>query len=112
MWVGLDARLASRGLGIGTFVLELARRLAADVDVVWFGSQAIARPGMASVVDLASYPFPFLDSPLGKARVARENVDVFHFPGNSGWTSPGPVPVVLTVQDLIFMDTPVRGRNL
>jgi glycosyltransferase involved in cell wall biosynthesis len=112
MRIGLDARLASRGLGIGTFVVELARRLVDDVELVWFGAPELAPPGTADVVDLSSHPFPYLDSPLGRARAAKAKVDVFHFPGNSGWTRPGPMPVVLTIQDLIFMDTPVRGRHL
>jgi len=94
--VGLDVRHAPRGLGIGVFVTELRRRLAAveDVEVIPFGEAG---------------PYPLLDSPLGRRAARRRGVDVFHFTGNTGWASRGPVPFVLTVHDLVFLDTAVRG---
>jgi glycosyltransferase involved in cell wall biosynthesis len=99
MKVGLDARHAARGLGIGVFVTELTRRLAmlADVEVLWFGEGS---------------PYPLLDSALGHRAARRLGVDVFHFTGNTGWVRPRSIPFVLTVHDLVFLDSEVRGRNV
>jgi glycosyltransferase involved in cell wall biosynthesis len=36
---------------------------------------------------------------------------VIHFTGNTGWGRPGPVPSVLTIQDLIFMAGAGGGRS-
>jgi glycosyltransferase involved in cell wall biosynthesis len=96
MKVGLDARHAARGLGIGVFVTELARRLSMleGVEVLWFGRS----------------PYPLLDSALGYRVARRLGVDVFHFTGNTGWTRSRPIPFVLTLHDLVFLDTGLRGQ--
>jgi glycosyltransferase involved in cell wall biosynthesis len=98
--VGFDARHAARGLGIGVFVTELARRLAmrGDLDVVWIGASGTA-------------PYPVLDSAIGYQAARARDVDVFHFTGNTGWIRRRPVPFVLTLHDLVFVDTGVRGRT-
>jgi glycosyltransferase involved in cell wall biosynthesis len=99
MKVGLDARHAARGLGIGVFVTELASRLSAlgDVEVLLFGERS---------------PYPVLDSALGHRAARRLGVDVFHFTGNTGWARPRSIPFVLTLHDLVFLDTGVRGWPL
>src|SRR4029078_1094598 len=55
-------------------------------------------------------PYPLLDSRLGHREARHARVDVMHFTGNSGWGRPRSVPFVLTVQDLVFMDSAWRGR--
>jgi glycosyltransferase involved in cell wall biosynthesis len=35
-----------------------------------------------------------------------------HFTANTGWSRSGSPPFVLTVHDMLFMDTPVTGRSL
>jgi glycosyltransferase involved in cell wall biosynthesis len=97
MKVGIDARHAARGLGIGVFVTELARHLSmlGDVEVLLFGERS---------------PYPVLDSALGHRAARRLGVDVFHFTGNTGWVRPRSIPFVLTLHDLVFLDTRVRGR--
>jgi glycosyltransferase involved in cell wall biosynthesis len=96
--VGLDARHAARGLGIGVFVTELARHLEmlADIEVVRFGEGA---------------PYPLLDSPLGHRAARRSGVDVLHFTGNTGWVRRRSIPFVLTLHDLVFLDSGIRGRR-
>jgi glycosyltransferase involved in cell wall biosynthesis len=105
--IGLDARLVARGLGIATYVRELAHELVARDDVsriVWFGAPDEAPDGPKVVAcGLAGRPFPYLDSALGRRLVARHDVDVMHFAANTGWTTRGAVPMVLTVHDLIFL---------
>lgn len=95
--VGLDARHAARGLGIGVFAGQLARELEAlpGIEVVRLGERS---------------PYPLLDSRLGYREARRARVDVMHFTGNSGWLRPRSIPFVLTVQDLVFMDSAWRGR--
>ena len=95
--VGLDARHAARGLGIGVFVNQLARELEAlpDIEVVRLGEGA---------------PYPLLDSGLGHREARRRSVDVAHFTGNTGWVRPRSIPFVLTVHDLVFLDSAPRGR--
>src|SRR6266480_2947784 len=99
MRAGLDARHAARGLGIGVFVTELAKRLLLleGVEVVWFGGRA---------------PYPLLDSALGHLAARSHRVDVFHFTGNTGWTRPRSIPFVLTLHDLVFLDTEVREHSV
>ncbi len=96
--VGIDARHVARGLGIGVFVTELARHLVlrGDVEVVW-----VAPPS----------PYPLLDSALGYRAARRLGVDVFHFTGNTGWVRRRPIPFVLTLHDLVFLDTGLRDRS-
>lgn len=110
----MDARLAGPGLGIARFIHELSARLAArpDVELVWFGDPGLAPDEAAAVRPVHRYPYPVLDSAVGRRWVARERLDVLHFPGNTGWGRSGPVPFVLTIQDLIFLTTRVRGRRL
>jgi len=105
--IGLDARLVARGLGIATYVRELAHELVrrADIDaIVWFGPPdgAPAHPKVR-VRPLDRWPHPLLDTALGARAVAREGVDVMHFTGNTGWTGRAGVPRVVTVHDLIFL---------
>jgi len=114
MRIGIDARLAGPGLGIARFISQLSRRLVSSpgVEVVWFGDPSLAPDGVRSRYAVHRYPYPVLDSPVGRRWVARAGLDVFHFPGNTGWGRPGPVPVVLTVHDLIFCTTTIRNRGL
>ena len=109
--VGIDARLAVRGLGIAQFILNLTRQIAPHVDVIWFGDPAAAPDGVASVHSIRGLPYPALDSAYGRFVAKSYELDVFHFTGNTGWTTGGPVPFVLTVHDVIFMDSGVRGRR-
>lgn len=110
--IGLDARLAGRGLGIAQLIGNLAEQLAPLAEVVWFGDPRGAPRGIAGVRPLGRLPYPALDSAYGRALASREGLDVFHFTANAGWTRPGPVPFVLTVHDLIFLDTTIRNRGL
>ena len=95
--VGLDARHAARGLGIGVFVTRLADELGAlpDIEVVRLGEGA---------------PYPLLDSRLGHRAARRRRVDVAHFTGNTGWVRRRSIPFVLTVHDLVFLESAPRGR--
>jgi glycosyltransferase involved in cell wall biosynthesis len=113
MKVAYDARHAARGLGISTFLRSLAAELVRldDVSLWWLGDPAFAPDGVADVVRVDRRPYPMLDGPSGRALVARLGVDVMHFTGNTGWARRGPVPSVLTLHDLIFMTTSVRGRG-
>lgn len=114
MRIGIDARLAGPGLGVACFISELCRRLVSspDVEVVWFGDPNLAPDGVRSRYAIHRHPYPVLDSPVGRRWVARAGLDVFHFPGNTGWGRRGPVPVVLTLHDLIFCTTTIRNRSL
>jgi len=113
MRIGIDARLAGPGLGIARFIHELSGRLIAQgVELVWFGDPRLAPEGVAVVRDIHRYPYPVFDSTAGRRWAAEAQVDVVHFPGNTGWTRRGPVPFVLTIQDLIFVTTTVHGRSL
>lgn len=102
MRVGLDARLVTPGLGIAHVLAGLTRELVDVVDVVWFGPGGAAPPGVVDRVPLRGMPYPLLDSPVGRRLARRANLDVMHFAGNTGWMRPGPVPVVLTVHDVIY----------
>lgn len=108
-----DARLAARGLGISTFVVQLARALTSDsaIELVWFGDAAMAPAGTSSVVDAGRKPYPLLDGPAGRGLARRLGVELVHFTANTGWTRRSPVPSVLTVHDLIFLDTGIGRRS-
>lgn len=114
--VGLDGRLVGRGLGVATYVRELAQRLLERPDIrriVWFGTTETAPDHPKVVVcDLGGRPFGLLDSALGRRLVAAHDVDVMHFAANTGWTSHGPVPMVVTLHDLIFLERGGRGATL
>jgi glycosyltransferase involved in cell wall biosynthesis len=114
MRVAYDARHAARGLGISTFLVHLARELVAlgGIELIWLGDPLLAPPGIAGVERADRLPYPTLDGPLGRALIRRLGVDVMHFTGNTAWGRRGPVPTVLTLQDLIFLETPVRGRSV
>jgi glycosyltransferase involved in cell wall biosynthesis len=114
MRVAYDARHARRGLGISTFIVNLAHELTAfaDIDLVWLGDPALAPEGVASVIRADRLPYPALDGPLGRALARRGGLDLIHFTGNTGWARGGPIPSVLTLHDLIFVHTRVRGRSL
>ncbi|MGO9972085.1 MAG: glycosyltransferase family 4 protein [Solirubrobacteraceae bacterium] len=112
MRIGLDARLASQGLGIGTMIGALARGLTqAGCEVVWFGEPAGAPSEIAEAHRPPGPGFAGLDSPRGKRLVSRARVDLMHFPANTGWWSRGPVPSVLTVHDLIWASPSRAGRR-
>lgn len=114
MRVGIDARLAGPGLGVARFIDELSRRLAVapGIEVVWFGGPDLAPEEVGARRPVHRYPYPLLDSAVGRRWVARAGLDVMHFPGNTGWERSGPVPFVLTVHDLIFFATGIRDRSL
>lgn len=114
MRVGLDARHVGLGLGIGVFVRGLAESLVAldEVEVVWFGDPAQAPSAVRERVDIGRWPYPLLDLAPGRRLASSSGVNVFHFTGNTGWTRPGPSPLVLTIQDLIFLRTSERDRRL
>jgi glycosyltransferase involved in cell wall biosynthesis len=109
-----DARHAGRGLGISTFVVELARALVAagEVQLIWLGDPVLAPPGAVSHIPIQRRPYPLLDGPLGRALTLRTGPDLIHFTGNTGWRRSGPVPTVLTLHDLIFLDSGARHRSL
>jgi len=113
MRVAYDARHAARGLGISTFVMQLARELVAvgGIELIWLGDPALAPAGVAGAVRVDRLPYPVLDGPVGRALAKRLRVDVMHFTGNTGWGRIGPVPSVLTLHDLIFLSTSVHGRS-
>jgi glycosyltransferase involved in cell wall biosynthesis len=81
------------------------------VDVVWFGDPTLAPDGVAGKVKIAG-PYPILDTWMGQAVVRKANIDVFHFAANTGWARPAPVPTVLTIHDLIFMESGIHSRGL
>src|SRR2546423_14841086 len=114
MKIALDARHAAQGLGISTFIVHLAEQLAAcdGIDVIWLGDPACAPEGISSVLRVDRLPYPALDGPAGRALVRTARADIIHFTGNTGWGRPGPVPSVLTLHDLIFVSSSVRGRTV
>lgn len=111
MRIGIDARLVWRGLGIAQFVTGLVSHLTDAVEVVWFGDPAFA-PCDVSAVRADRLPHPALDLAAARRIVRRAGVDVMHFTANTGWTSQGSPPFVLTVQDMLFMETPIGGRSM
>lgn len=103
MRIGLDARLADRGLGVSRLILALASLLPdAGQEVVWFGPAAHAPAGVAEVAAPPGPGFAGLDGPGGRRLAAALRIDVMHFPANAGWWSAGPTPSVLTVHDVIW----------
>jgi glycosyltransferase involved in cell wall biosynthesis len=109
--IGIDARLVWRGLGIAQFVTGLVAELDRSAEVIWFGDPALAPRSVASVrVD--RLPHPALDLRSGRLLAHRAGVDVMHFTANTGWTGRGRPPFVLTVHDMLFMDTPIAGRSI
>lgn len=111
MRIGVDARLVSPGLGIAKFVNGLARQLEEVVEIVWFGDPALA-PCPVSAVRADRLPHPALDLSAARRVAHRAGIDVMHFTGNTGWTSGGSPPFVLTVHDMLFMDTPIVGPSV
>jgi glycosyltransferase involved in cell wall biosynthesis len=109
--IGIDARLVWRGLGVAQFVSGLVSQLANDAEVVWFGDPRLA-PIPVSAVRFDRLPHPALDLAAARRIARRAGVDVMHFTANTGWSSGGSPPFVLTVHDLMFMDTPVGGRSV
>jgi glycosyltransferase involved in cell wall biosynthesis len=109
-----DARLATRGLGISTFVVQLARSLVAsgEVELIWLGDPVLAPVGTSRVVRVDRSPYPLLDGPAGRALARRVSAELIHFTGNTGWGRRGPIPCVLTTHDLIFLDSGIRSRSL
>ncbi len=93
----LDARLAIRGLGIGTYVDRLVGGFAGrgDAPRVWKGS---GEWGRAGVVSTLAHSGLFDISPRLDPRTAR--FDVVHFASNLGALRPGSNSVV-TVHDLM-----------
>jgi glycosyltransferase involved in cell wall biosynthesis len=112
MRLGVDARLVGRGLGIAQFVRQLVTHLDSSLEIVWFGPPDGAPAGVTTVGTFDQLPYPALDTGIGREFARRAGVQVMHFTGNTGWTGGGETPFVLTVHDLIFLDTPVRGRSL
>lgn len=114
MRLAYDARLAGRGLGISTFVIGLAEALVAsgEVELVWLGDPALAPAGSARWLRADRRPYPLLDGGAGRMLVRRLAADVIHFTGNTGWSRPGLVASVLTLHDLIFLDTGTHARSV
>jgi glycosyltransferase involved in cell wall biosynthesis len=110
--IGIDGRLSTVGLGIATFVQELVRAVAPLVDVVWFGDPAFAPNGAAEIRPLGRWPYPLLDAGPGRRLARKALPDLMHFTGNTGWVRPGPVPFVLTIHDVLFMDSGLRRAPL
>ena len=106
MRVGIDARLASRGLGIATALHGLAPAVSEMADVIWIGDPTAAP---ASVEDCIAPPRPFPALDLNPRFVRGARLDVLHFAANMGWMWRGPVPSVLTIHDMIFMSSGLRG---
>jgi glycosyltransferase involved in cell wall biosynthesis len=111
MRIGIDARLVGRGLGIAQFVTALVSHLSDVTEVVWFGDPGLA-PCPVSAVRFDLLPHPALDLAAARQIARRAHVDVMHFTGNTGWSTSGAPPFVLTVQDMLFVDTPIRGRSV
>lgn len=114
MRVAFDARHAARGLGVSTFLTNLAGELTgvAAIELIWLGDPSLAPVGVISAVRADRTPYPLLDGPLGRALVRRLRPDVMHFTANTGWGRAGPAPTVLTLHDLIFLTSPAtRGRS-
>jgi len=109
--IGLDARLAGRGLGIAQFITNLAAHLDPSLELVWFGDPGLA-PRPLDAVRADRLPHPALDLAWGRRLARGAGLDVMHFTANTGWIDAGAPPFVLTVHDLMFMDTAVSGRSL
>jgi glycosyltransferase involved in cell wall biosynthesis len=99
--IGLDSRHVPRGLGIATYVSELASALARRPDAAVV---PIGRTGAAPYPALDLLPWPVLAHSL--------RLDVMHFTGNTGWPVHGRTPFVLTVHDLIFFERTEAPRSL
>src|ERR1039457_1878268 len=112
MRVAIDARLVGRGLGIAQVITNIVRHLTADVEVVWLGDPTLAPGQLAGVVRADRWPYPVLDGPAGRHWARRAGVELVHFAGNTGWRASGKVPFVLTVHDLLYLESGVRGRSL
>src|SRR3954447_2144815 len=110
MRIGMDARLAGRGLGVASVITSVTRLVARRAEVVWIGDPSAAPPGVADCV-LAPKPYPLLDTTVGERMVRKLGLDVMHFPANTGWLRPGSTPVVLTVHDAIWASGR-EGRSL
>ena len=111
MRIGIDARLVWRGLGIAQFVTGLVSHLTEDAEVTWFGDPALA-PCAVSSVRVDRLPYAALDLAGARLIARRAQVDVMHFTANTGWSTRGSPPFVLTVHDMLFMDTPLNGRSI
>jgi glycosyltransferase involved in cell wall biosynthesis len=109
--IGVDARLVWPGLGTARFVTGLVSELAALAEIVWFGDPALA-PCPVSAVRADRLPHPALDLRAARGVARRARIDVMHFTANTGWMSKGSPPFVLTVLDMVFMDTPIAGRSI
>lgn len=112
MRVGLDARLVGPGLGVSQVITNIARHLSENVEIVWLGDPALAPCEPCAVVRADRWPYPVLDGPGGRRWARRAGVDLVHFTANTGWRTGAAVPFVLTVHDLLYLDTGVRGRSL
>lgn len=114
MRIAFDARHAGRGLGIATFVINLGQALVelGSADLIWLGDPALAPLGIEQIARSDQLPYPMLDGPLGRLFLRHLGADVVHFTGNTGWGRPGPLPTVLTLHDLIFLSTGLRGRSM
>jgi glycosyltransferase involved in cell wall biosynthesis len=110
--VGLDARLVGPGLGVSQVIVNIARHLSEDVEIVWLGDPALAPCEPYAVVRADRWPYPVLDGPGGRLWGRRAGVDLIHFAANTGWRRPSEVPFVLTVHDLLYIDTGIRDRSL
>jgi glycosyltransferase involved in cell wall biosynthesis len=110
--VGLDARLVATGLGISEVVTNIARHVSEDVEIVWFGDPALAPCEPAGVVRADRWPYPVLDGSAGRRWARRTGVDLVHFAANTGWRSRAEVPFLLTVHDLLYVDSGLRDRSL
>lgn len=88
----------------------LTRALVGRADVVWFGDDSLAPDGIVETIRVPG-PYPALDTRIGQRIAQRSGVDVFHFMGNTGWLRRGSVPMVLTIQDLIYFDRTRKGRT-
>jgi len=109
--VGLDARLYGRGLGIATYIGNLATALSQRDDVsevVLLGAGAASLPGVRCVGGSATAALA--DPRLARGRLAELELDVLHFCANTGWLRRGSLPHALTVHDAIFLDA--RGRTV
>lgn len=98
----IDARLAARGLGIGTFVDRLMKGFAevgGPAPFLW-------KPSSGRLREVAARSGPFDISPKLDPRT--RHFDVVHFVCNVGSLFPGPTSV-LTVHDLLHRRTP-RAR--
>ena len=110
--MGLDARLVGPGLGVSQVITNIARHLSEDVEIVWLGDPALAPCEPCAAVRVDRWPYPVLDGPGGRRWARQAGVDLVHFAANTGWRRGATVPFVLTVHDLLYIDTGVKGRSL